>query len=354
MMYQQSATTDANGAFAFSALDPGRFTLMAQRDGFQPSGGSGGMATVTLAASEVKKDALLKIEPLGVVAGRIRDDDGEPLRRVQVALMAYRYTANGKQLTQPGSGSTDDRGEYRIFDVSPGKYYLRASPPGAMGVSPLDSDETMAPAFYPESSDTATAIQIEVRPGDEVRGIDLTLRRVRGATLSGRVARPPGLGQGSMSVTLTQLSIDGVATGGRGMATDQQGAFQIRGLAPGSYGITSQATVEGGRYSGRVLVQLGSADISGVEIRPMPPMDVNGSMRLEGSAVLRASQLRVMLQGQTPWIGSVSSAAAKDDGTFVLKNVEAGAYRVTVSPLIRRFGADCHALVRKVGEVREC
>jgi hypothetical protein len=123
------------------------------------------------------------------------------------------------------------------------------------------------------------------------------------------------------------------------MATDQQGAFQLRGLAPGSYSIASQATVEGGRYSGKVQVQVGSGDISGLEIRPMPPIDVNGSMRLEGSAVLRASQIRVMLQGQTPGIGSGgASAAAKDDGTFVLKNVDAGAYKVTVSPLMVASG----------------
>jgi hypothetical protein len=41
--------------------------------------------------------------------------------------MRYGFAQGKRQLTPYGSGMTDDLGEYRIFGLEPGKYYLTAS-----------------------------------------------------------------------------------------------------------------------------------------------------------------------------------------------------------------------------------
>ncbi len=238
--FQFSAVTDSTGAFAFGSLDPGRYSLYAQRDGYQYSTPQGGRGSemITLAAGDQKKDIVLRLAPLSVLTGHIRDEDGDPIRRAQASLMLYQYGPNGRQLQQRYSATSDDRGEFRIFDVQPGKYYVRASSQGVI-TSASDQDEVLTSTYYPGTTDPAAAAQLDVRPGDEIQGMDLTLRRMRGATIRGRIIRPPGMAA-QMGVSVNAMFISGDSmTSTRGSSTDQQGNFTIRGLLPGSYMLNS-------------------------------------------------------------------------------------------------------------------
>jgi hypothetical protein len=340
--FQVSAATDSAGGFTFDSLDAGRYTLSAQRQGFQTvATAAGRTATANLEPGGEVRDVVLKLEPFGVVSGRVRDDDGDSVRNVQVALLAYQYTQNGRQLTSRSTASTNDLGEYRLYDVPAGKYYLRATP-NAGGIITNSADEqTLAPAYYPGVPEPASAAQLEVQPGQEIRGIELALRRVRGATVRGRVIRPPELApqmqQGTvirtqvMGVTVMQMTGDMGGISARGATTDAQGNFEARGLAPGNFIFASQAMVGEKRYSARVSVQVGQADIDGIELRPAPPLEVNGTIRLEGNAKPMFANGRVMLQSRDSGYSQAYSAQTKEDGTFTIKNVEAGAYRITAS-----------------------
>src|SRR5580698_9622541 len=121
-----SAVTDAAGRFEFTALAPGNYALAASREGFDSATKQGGLKLqrVTLAAGEQKNDIVIRLTPFGVVTGRIIDDDGDPVRQIQVQTMVYRYTATGRQLAQHGQATTNDLGEYRIYDLPAGRYYL--------------------------------------------------------------------------------------------------------------------------------------------------------------------------------------------------------------------------------------
>jgi hypothetical protein len=324
---QFSATTDAEGRFAF-ALEPGQYAVAAQRDGFSSATTQGGIARVivSLAARENKTDALLQVQPLSVIAGRIRDEQGDPVRRVQLSAMAYQYSARGRQLVTRDSASSNDLGEYRMFDLPPGKYYLKASPQ-AMLTTGLNrgsrgADEDMlAAAFYPGVSDPEAAAAIEVHPGEELRGIDLVLRRVLGVSIRGRVLRPPGVS----GTGIVMLSGD-AAERGAGMV-DAQGGFEIRGVTPGTYELTCTAAVAGKRYAGRLPVQVGAADIEGLELRLQSTMDLNGVVRVEGESSFNPAQARVMLEGRNR---SFLSTAGKGEGAFTIKDVEPGVYKPSV------------------------
>src|SRR5262245_57640453 len=44
-----------------------------------------------------------------------------------VRAMSYRYAQGSRQLVPAGNAQTDDRGEYRVWGLNPGDYYVSAT-----------------------------------------------------------------------------------------------------------------------------------------------------------------------------------------------------------------------------------
>jgi hypothetical protein len=100
-----------------------------------------------------------------------------------------------------GSGETDDRGQYRLSLLVPGRYYLlcntrerQPDPPGRMHRSQPELDYTAI--FYPAARDISGATPIDLPPGGEVGGIDLRLQKIRLFHIRGKVA---GSSEGSQN-----------------------------------------------------------------------------------------------------------------------------------------------------------
>ena len=175
-----STTTDATGKFAMKDIEPGKYRMMVTRNGFvSMTYGARGPnrpgTTLTLERAQKMKDVNFRLTPHGVVAGRIVDEDGEPIPFVSVQLVRFQVRQGRQQLNMAGgSGTTNDLGEYRVFGVAPGKYYLRAT--GQRSGSPFgvldrtansQPEEDYVPTYYPGTIDTANARQS--RSGAELR-----------------------------------------------------------------------------------------------------------------------------------------------------------------------------------------
>ena len=80
-----TASPDASGRFLIQGIEPGNYRLYASRNTFvsteYPQGG-----TITLTAKQRMSEVLLKMTPHGVVAGRVIDEDGEPVVHAQVQV----------------------------------------------------------------------------------------------------------------------------------------------------------------------------------------------------------------------------------------------------------------------------
>ena len=63
-----------------------------------------------------------------VIAGRIVDEFGEPIADASVTAMRSAWS-NGKRRLQPAgrAAQTNDLGQYRIFGLAPGDYYVSAT-----------------------------------------------------------------------------------------------------------------------------------------------------------------------------------------------------------------------------------
>jgi hypothetical protein len=193
------------------------------------------------------------------------------------------------------------------------------------------SGDTLASEFYPGTFDRASAVQMEIHAGDQVRGADIVLRRFRGGAIRGRVVAPPGFPSAARIVVTAQpISSDGRVEANLWATADAQGNFQITAIPPGLYTLRAQASLDQREYYSGISLQVGSSEIDGVLLRLTPPMDVSGVVRIEGAPNLRLSQMRIYLSSVIPLLGG-SQATAKDDGTFTLRNVSANAYKVMVN-----------------------
>jgi hypothetical protein len=333
-----AVATNTEGKFVFPIVDPGEYQLAAQRDNFQYNPPRR-PEPVSLKSGDAKKDVVLKLTPLGVIAGLVRDENGDPVQNIPVSLLTWQYNASGRQLASRGSATTNDLGEYRLFGVPPGKYYIRSNAPLRRA---SDDDETFAASFYPAASDPSGAAALDLRAGQELRGIDLVARRTRLVTARGRVVKPVGA---SLVLLVIGMNMDGGSMNTQNQVTDPDGKFELRGMAPGSYGLSVSAMVGGKRFTARYqTLQVGATDIDNIELRPVAPVELKGAIRIEGNTDTKPSQVTVKLNGRSGGVTSTLSlpprpagmapvsvpGAVADDGTFSL-NADPDFYRISAT-----------------------
>jgi len=69
------------------------------------------------AAGQRLTDVVFKLMPFAVIAGRIVNEDSEPLPGVRISVYKYAYQKGKRRLTPAGTGMTNDLGEYRVFGL---------------------------------------------------------------------------------------------------------------------------------------------------------------------------------------------------------------------------------------------
>jgi protocatechuate 3,4-dioxygenase beta subunit len=341
-----SASSDAQGAFAMKDVEPGKYRLSATRNGFvnyiygarsplRPG------TTLSLARRQTVSDLTLKMTPHAVITGRIVDEEGEPVPQVQLSLQGYRYLQGRRQLLSAGgAASTNDLGEYRLFGVAPGKYYLSAMSYGGPPNFAVDRSATAAPeesfasTFYPGTTDAAGAAQLDVPAGAPLRGIDMVLRKTRSVHVKGHVAHSlPG--RVNISVMAAPRTNAGFVPSMRSTPVDAAGNFDIRNVTPGSYTVTAVFNDGAGAHIGRAPVDVGNTNVEGVNITLSPGMTIKGRIRSDSdSSPVDLSGVRVMLQTREPVMMFGGGASKPDEqGNFDLRNTVPDRYNLLVSGL---------------------
>ena len=123
---QREAETDDYGAFDFAGLPAGSYYISVQ-----PANGFLGLprAREAIVGEGRALDVPIRLERTGAIVGRIADRNGEGLLGVEVQALR-RNDFRGHVTLMPDSGSrasTNDRGQFRLFNLSPGEYYVVAT-----------------------------------------------------------------------------------------------------------------------------------------------------------------------------------------------------------------------------------
>uniref|UniRef100_Q01ZV9 Cna B domain protein n=1 Tax=Solibacter usitatus (strain Ellin6076) TaxID=234267 RepID=Q01ZV9_SOLUE len=331
-----SVATDSSGNFA-ATLEPGTYRISADHTGFIPAqlgarGPSKPSPPLVLTAGRKTTGQRINLYPQGVISGRIVDEDGEPVPNVDVQVSRLQYMAGRKQLSRSNSRMTNDLGEYRIFGLSPGRYYLNAV---------YRSDPTLAgegqyvSTYYPRTPDPAAAAPLEIVPGSQLGNIDVTLVRIRTVTVKGRVISESG--GGDIHMILSASNPLGAANeNGRGAAVLPDGGFEFRNVIPGSYQLIAIQSAPGKAYSSRIPLQVGAGNIEGVVLTLHAPLNIAGEIKVEGETTENLSRTRIGLQPFDPGnivVGPMPDLALKPDRTFLLPDLSAEHYRIVVNNL---------------------
>jgi protocatechuate 3,4-dioxygenase beta subunit len=346
-----SVTTDAAGRFAIAGIAPGKYRLAAERSGFivtqYGSRGPGKAGTLlTLEPGQKSSDLAMRLTPHGVIAGRVLDEEGEPVSSANVQVSRQQYMQGRKQMARMNGASTNDLGEYRVFGLSPGRYYVSAeSRPNPM--LPQAEDEYVT-TFFPRTTDAAAAAPLDVAPGAQLRNIDIPLARMHTVTVRGRVASEPGPPAGGDNPQRTHLNVmlavrNAMMVGGgftRGATVTPQGTFEFRSVTPGSYFVIGQVNAQGKNFTVRTAIQVGSSNIEGISLAIRGGVPVSGQVRVEGETTESIARLRVLLQPAEiggVLFGPFPNQQVKPDGSFQMDDVGADRYTVSLNGLPEGF-----------------
>lgn len=326
-----SGTSDNGGKFVINGVEPGRYRVTANRSGYangeygSPSPGRPG-TILSLGRAQRMTDVTIKLTPHGVVTGRVVDRDGDPLTSVMVQLMRYRYVNGRKQLTPANGSSTNDLGEYRVYGIAPGRYYVSATYRDFglfSATSSAGPEEEFAPMYYPGSFDISTAAEITVTAGGQAH-VDFALAKTRAVRITGRLINTVAPAALNSSVMLTPRGgmIGPMLTNRSAPVSGQDGKFELRGVLPGSYYLIANTNFDGKSYAARQLIDVAATNIEDVILTISPGVEIQGRVRVEGNSPAPAN-LQVTLRQREAGImfSAIPTKALNSDSTFTLQNV---------------------------------
>jgi len=339
-----SARTEEDGRFVLDKIGPGRYRLTVTRHGYvtqeygqrRPSDPS---AILALSPGQRMSDLIFKLIPAAVLRGHVQDEDGEPMPWVHITAFRLAYFNGKRSASSEYEASTNDLGEYRLFDVAPGRYFIAANyEPGAdfvNGRRTMMGDTSLNPGYvvtyYPNTSDPGKAAAVSVKGGDEISSIDLILSpshvvKVRGRAMNA-ITGKPGTG---ISVSLwpreSQLEWEFQQLQTFGEAKD--GSFEISNVPPGSYFAVAFWHSEGKSYRAQQPVDVGAADVDGIALTISAGQDISGRLIWDGKPETGRNELRVYLRPLDSQQFPNQPSPVKPDGSFVLSNVAEGRWHV--------------------------
>jgi len=392
--------TDERGRFFFNDVEPGTYKVMFSGNGYarQDYGQrtSVGGVPMTLAAGQVKDDIVMRMMAVAALSGRIRDSLGQPVAGVTVQLFRFTYDETGQRKIQRVTATrTDDRGEYRMYYLSPGRYYMSAgNQPGEnqqnIGVPPGLESLLLGPGYssanrvsqnytmmyYPGVPDENSATPIDVQSGADVQGIDVFVNpqqsyRVRGRVVDSRTGQSPPNAFVRMSAQNSDPTNLGIGLlAGSANYRPADGTFEMQNVSAGAYTLSasvpgtqtrppdfgnmspaersaylqSQQSEQNALPKAFASVNVVNADVEGVVLTLGISMSLAGRLRVESNA-LPADAFgftRVQMKGGSVPSDPVSGGGPQPrpitaDGTFRIDNLWPGEYRVSLAGLPQGF-----------------
>ena len=338
----QTMKTDSGGAFSFDRLPPGRYRVIASKQGhtsrelpdLQAEIGNFFEAgpAVDLSEGAQELDVQVLLHRTASIAGRIIRPDGSaaPDVRVQVAIRA----GTGRRPLIEAQTTSQFDGRYEITGLPPGEYLV-----GAMNVAMptrrgFDATQTTREeltrsvaaaatahwSWYPGVADSEPGSAVTVLEGVNAEGIDIWLTPSQRFYVSGRVFWPVG-------VSVESINIDyGDPEGTRSglwLVSDPGGLFTLSGIAPGALTMLATADTDQGMLMGLATTEVAVDSVEDVRITVDRPGLVSGRVVYEGN-VPASSHATALVARQTllkvSALYPVRESPIDSSGRFALRN----------------------------------
>lgn len=348
---QRTVRTGPDGTFTFTDLPGGNYDIGTWHNGYSEYSGSLDPDSsdreltnrkVALTPGQTVQNIVLHLYPAGVISGQVMDEDQDPVPGLQVLALRIDFKKGGQRnILLAAQTITDDLGNYRMPDLPPGSYFVRA---GGLIQRPMRKMQAMSvkegPAgrvqyqntFYPGTSSLSEAKPVDIAPLTEARDTRFTVPTERTFSVRGKVlpgAEPPPKG----SVEIECTSPDSVGYNfrmGPSTAAEPDGSFKISGLPPGDYTLAATATNQGvSNDLGFASVHISDADVhSDVEIGHAA--EVYGKVDVPPEASVRGKRIQLEIFGPGFYLLHQSSELDRT-GRFDIKTIPPGVFTLSLS-----------------------
>ena len=316
---------------------------------------------VTLVAGQDLTAIDFQLTNYASLSGKILDENKEPLPDIAVFLIAREYSLGVLRYVYAGITTTDDRGEYSLKRVEPGRAFLimaqkRPRKLAAISESPLDPKARKSiPSltFYPSGTSAAGAEALVLRPGELRENVDIRMTRAPSRCIEGS-----GQATGGAEELRFQISDRQPTSGASGDGamfvmppsgvTGPDGKMRICELPPGDYQLTVFPNVAEGApgFFGTASISVGDRDVDKILVSARPSVSLAGEVVWVGEAPDPpiASQLTLVLRPITraPWSGETDAVRTSIPGQFSFKHLLVDEYG------LQTFGVPEGAYIRDI------
>jgi hypothetical protein len=358
----KTAVSDGDGRFRIEGLAAGSYRLFFEHDGFvraeygqRVSGKSG--VPLEISGGKTTSGITIPLTATSAIYGKVVNAANDPVVNATVKALKPAYQNGERSLQTVQSAQTDDRGEYRLFGLPPGNYFLSAMPvpspyiqggtltiPSGNGFSNSSLQNTLATGnwidpraldasteltvYLPGTTDAAAAAPIDLRPGSNLRAPDLRTIRTRTFGVRGSVVDEAGQPATLASATLTRVnSTESIRTS---LLAQNRNAFEFGAVLPGVYDLVGLNGATAADKAGYLRITVGNENVENIRLVMQPVIELKGRI-VQDSATVPAA-VRAQLRGTNSAVGiQINPAAA--DGSFSVMRLLAGDYRLVLNGL---------------------
>ena len=401
-LFHRKVLTDSNGRFLFEDVTPGAYRLIStyEAGGYVPTEygqryPTGEGIPFEIVAGQKMAGIQLAMSPTGAISGRVYDRDGEPVGKAQVLALRPIYKNGHRSLTIVQSVVSDDRGDYRLYWLAPGLYFVAAKPDAAefpmnmgmansvntpmlhiapptrfgtyeLGMSPVVHkrklkngdivEEMYVPVYFPGTVDMSAATAVSVTGGATASGINIStgVGLIAPKHIRGRVLDPAGRPVSGAAISAMPRASDPYFAIPHARS-ESDGSFELTGVASGSYQIFASIAGEARTMNGYSEANVADRD---VQLAPIPMTTgfrfsgrfvIDGNVQPGNSGSVSFPRLGSVVRD--PDVGGLFfgipdfNPTPAADGSFTVDSIPPGDYRV----LLRQMPSDGYIKSMRMG-----
>jgi len=269
------------------------------------------------------------------------DEDQEPVAGLEVYALRISFLRGGRrEINAVSRAVTDDQGNFRIANMQPGRYYIRA---GGLIERPMKQVALKQgpggrleyrDTYYPGTPLLDEAQPIDIRSGIEMNNIRFAVTTEKTYTVSGKVVYPDkhsGPKFSDISVTRWSDAAEQQMFGfAHGVSQYPDGSFTVWGLSPSEYTLTAKRITNDGKEvdEGFALVRIVDSDAR-AEIEIGRAAEVRGKLEAPPGVSFGSKQIILETHGSEYYPAKVNSSRRFDianipPGEYALSMMEAG------------------------------